>query len=108
MAEILSFGEFEKKGNSPNHVRKNVRAIFQEIKGLNLFTKLTIVILVLFAIFAFRISTELFQYFNFAQSNQTEVGKSLPSNCHLAVDLTTCSQKAVCKPEPIVVCDKNQ
>jgi len=32
----------------------------------------------------------------------------LPSNCHLAVDLTTCSQKAVCKPEPIVVCDKNQ
>ena len=106
MVEIISFGNYGRKFNFFESIWFQIKQVGEEIKSLNLFTKITIILLILFVIFAFRISGEISQYINYADSNQVQVGSILPSNCHLAVDLSSCPEKQPCQPKPNVVCDK--
>lgn len=98
MAEILSFGQHGGKTGI-------FKTVWSEIIGLNLFTKLTILIVILLPLVVIKTSGELLQKNNFASEPTPIVSNTLPANCHFAVDFTECSNKPSCQPKPKVVCD---
>lgn len=101
MAEIISFGKYERKTNV-------FKLVWKDIRGLSLFAKLTIVIAILVPLVVIKASGELLQLNNYASPQTPDVSSALPPNCHLAVDLTECSGKSTCEPKPKLVCDKTQ
>jgi len=98
MPKIISFGQSESKTNI-------FKIVWTEIIGLNLFTKLTIVIALLIPLVVIKTSGELLQKNNYASLQTSVVNSPLPPNCHFAVDFTECSNKYSCQPKPKIVCD---
>ena len=108
MAEILSFGKYTRKSSFSESTWYEIKSVWREVKRLNLFVIFAIITIILFTIFAFKISGEILQYINYASTSKSELSSGLPSNCHLAVDFTGCPKKELCQPTPVVVCDKTE
>ncbi|EKD86509.1 MAG: hypothetical protein ACD_37C00265G0001 [uncultured bacterium] len=102
MAEIISFGKLGGKKTSV------FKLVWMEIVGLSLFTKLTIIIILLVPIIVTKTWGELFQSDNYASTQTPTVSEALPPNCHLAVDFSECSGKPSCQPKPKLICDEAQ
>lgn len=107
MTEIIAFGQHKRKNSFFGSLWSHFKSVFLEIRSLDRFTKLTIIIAVLFSVFAYKISGELLNLVNLA-SQKSEVKTGLPPNCHLSVDFSSCEKNTGCEGVQNIVCEKGQ